>query len=91
MSIPKTPGVYIDRLNMQAAVIEQPDTAIPAFIGYTATNTREDESLLNVPVRIANLEEYIAIFGGAPAERSLSVTLDPDYSYRFAEYSSADT
>lgn len=66
MSAMKTPGVYIvDKETYPNAVIEAA-TAIPAFIGYTEKASEKDQSLLNKPVRISSINEFIAYFGGAP-------------------------
>lgn len=66
MSAMKTPGVYIvDKETYPNAVIEAA-TAIPAFIGYTEKASEKDQFLLNKPVRISSINEFIAYFGGAP-------------------------
>lgn len=72
---PKTPGVYIQEISTLPASIAGVETAIPAFIGYTSSNTTETA---NVPVRITSLLEYIDLFGGAPLQ-SFTLTLDDTY------------
>lgn len=42
-------------------------TAIPAFVGYTEKAMKDDQNVLHIPVRIASMDDYQAIFGGAPA------------------------
>lgn len=71
---PKTPGVYIQEISTLPASIASVETAIPAFIGYTA-----DATLLNTPTRITSLLEYIDKFGGAPPQ-SFALTLDDIYT-----------
>ena len=72
----KTPGVYIEEISKFPPSIAQVETAIPAFIGYTETATRDGEDLTNVPTRILSLLEYQTYFGGAQEEENLVVTID---------------
>lgn len=61
----KTPDVYVvEKSTMPPSVAEVP-TAIPAFIGYTATtkDTR-GEDITQIPRRITSMVEYERIFGG---------------------------
>ena len=71
----KTPGVYVEEISKLPPSVAQVETAIPAFIGYTESNTYNGQSLLNVPVRIKSLVEYEAIFGGA-FEETFSATVE---------------
>ena len=72
----KTPGVYIEEISKFPPSIAQVETAIPAFIGYTETATRDGEDLTNVPTRILSLLEYETYFGTAQPEENLTVTID---------------
>jgi uncharacterized protein len=58
----KTPGVYIEEITKFPPSVAQVETAIPAFIGYTADGPR------NKPTRISSMLEYEAIFGKAKEE-----------------------
>ena len=60
-----TPGVYIEEKNAFPGSVVEVATAIPAFIGYTETASRNGKSLVNVPTRITSFAEYINLFGGA--------------------------
>ncbi len=58
----KTPGVYIEEITKFPPSVAQVETAIPAFIGYTADGPR------NKPTKISSMLEYEAIFGMAKEE-----------------------
>lgn len=59
-----TPGVYIEEVNAFPGSVVEVATAIPAFIGYTATASDKGKSLVNQPKRISSLKEYNEFFGG---------------------------
>lgn len=62
----KTPGVYIvEKDAFPNSVVEVP-TAVPAFIGYTASAGDKETSLANKPRRITSLTDFEQHFGGAP-------------------------
>lgn len=54
------PGVYIEEVSLLPPSVAGVSTAIPAFLGYTATG-----STLR-PTRITSLLEFTEIFGGPP-------------------------
>ena len=56
----KTPGVYVEETSNLAPSVAGVATAIPAFIGYTATTPTIE------PVRISTMLEYETLFGPAP-------------------------
>ena len=61
----KTPGVYVQEIALFPPSVAQVETAIPAFIGFTAfALTPEGKSLVNVPARIKSLLEFESLFGG---------------------------
>jgi len=57
----KTPGVYVEEQTKFPPSVAQVETAIPAFVGYTAKGPRK-------PSRIASLLEYENLFGKANPE-----------------------
>lgn len=61
MSYPNTPGVKINEVSLLPPSIVQVSTAIPVFLGYTASGPTDD------PVRITSLKEYEETFGGGYA------------------------
>ncbi|MEO1655139.1 MAG: hypothetical protein AAFU64_16445, partial [Bacteroidota bacterium] len=58
-----TPGVYIEEKNAFPSSVAAVPTAVPAFIGYTQKTIKNGQSLINKPVRINSLSEYVEIFG----------------------------
>ncbi|HFA49699.1 MAG TPA: phage tail sheath family protein [Bacteroidetes bacterium] len=76
----KTPGVYIEEISVFPPSVAAVETAIPAFIGYTAVDTDKDgNTLVNVPTRITSLLEYESIFGKGFVE-SITVNVDQTFS-----------
>ncbi|HAB17052.1 MAG TPA: phage tail sheath subtilisin-like domain-containing protein [Verrucomicrobiota bacterium] len=77
---PKTPGVYVQEISTLPPSVAAVSTAIPAFIGYTATPDPADATKaawLNAPRRIETLMEYEQLFGGPPdVISSVSVAAD---------------
>ncbi len=66
----KTPGVYIEEIPKFPPSVAPVETAIPAFIGYTA---KADDlvagDLTLKPTRISSLVEYEKFFGGPQRSR----------------------
>ena len=62
----RTPDVYVEEISVFPPSVAEVETAIPAFVGYTAKATRAvDGDLKNVPTRIVSLLEFEGLFGGA--------------------------
>jgi phage tail sheath protein FI len=57
-----TPGVYVEEYAKFPPSVAQVETAIPAFVGYTAEGTK------NKPTRISSMLEYETLFGKANPE-----------------------
>ncbi len=75
----KTPGVKIEEIPKLPPSIAQVETAIPAFIGYTAKATDQRGNLLtNEPKRITSLFDYVRFFGEQDAEKGLKVNITGD-------------
>ena len=76
----KTPGVYIQEISTLPASIAPVATAIPAFVGYTATRIKNGETLpVNTPVRVSSYLEYKEIFGESyPEDYGVTLALDAD-------------
>jgi hypothetical protein len=68
-----TPGVYIEEFDAFPGSILAVETAVPAFIGYTAKALRKGKSIIGKPVKISSLNEYINLFGGEGLEPRFSV------------------
>lgn len=58
----KTPGVYNQEESAFPNSIVAVETAVPAFIGYTAQAVSVGKSLINVPTRINSLAEFVELF-----------------------------
>ncbi|NIF06616.1 phage tail sheath family protein [Chryseobacterium sp. Tr-659] len=58
----KTPGAYVEEQGTFPPSVAQVETAIPAFVGYTA------EGQKNKPTRISSMLEYEELFGKANPE-----------------------
>lgn len=41
-------------------------TALPAFVGYTAKAARGSKSLINKPTKVTSFGQFVELFGGAP-------------------------
>jgi uncharacterized protein len=63
-----TPGVYIQEIATLPPSVAPVATAVPAFLGYTATGP------LLTATRISSLLEYESIFGGARKQTGIAVT-----------------
>lgn len=59
----KTPGVFIEEIPKFPPSIAAVETAIPAFIGYTAKAEKRGESLIGVPTKISSLLEFSTYYG----------------------------
>ena len=70
-----TPGVYVEEIPHLPPSVTAVETAVPAFIGYTAKATlHQPGDLLKKAFRIQSLPEYEQYFGNpAPETESLSV------------------
>lgn len=70
MSNYQTPGVYVEEISKLPASVAQVQTAIPAFIGYTALQPQTQQAYA-----IASIREYEELFGG-PQQETYDVTVD---------------
>lgn len=73
-----TPGVYIEEVSKFPPSVVAVETAIPAFVGYTARTRSQGTDLLNRPVAVDSLLEFEEIFGTAPSVGGFSITVDAD-------------
>lgn len=60
----KTPGVFVEEIPKLPPSVAQVETAIPAFIGYTAKAEKNGEDIKMIPTRISSLIEFETYFGG---------------------------
>ena len=61
----RTPGVFVEPPDPFSPSIVGVETAVPAFIGFTEKAEKNGQPCHLVPVRIASLLDYGAVFGGA--------------------------
>lgn len=80
----KTPGVYIEEIPKLPPSVAQVETAIPAFIGYTAKAEKNGENLLNVPTRITSLKDFETYFGTSYEMVPGDITITLDIANNFA-------
>ena len=73
----RTPDVYIEEISVFPPSVAEVETAIPAFVGYTANTTLISASdLLNVPRRIKSLLEFEAYYGKGPSYTVTAANID---------------
>jgi len=73
----KTPGVYVEEIQLFPPSVVPVATAIPAFIGYTENHKDDNgDSLLLKPTRIKSLLEFREKFGGKFIPSSYAVFID---------------
>lgn len=65
MSTYRTPDVYVEEISVFPPSVAEVETAIPAFIGYTAT-APEKPADAPVPRKIQSLLEFEQIYGRSP-------------------------
>ncbi len=65
----KTPDVYVQEKSTLPPSVAEVATAIPVFVGYTAvTVNSKNQSVVMQPIKIKNMAEYQAVFGGKAVE-----------------------
>lgn len=85
----KTPGVYVEEIPKLPPSVAQVETALPAFIGYTAkAEDLSPDDLLNKPKRIGSLVEFEQYFGGGPAPEVTEVNIDGNNKFVSAKLNS---
>ena len=84
----RTPGVYIDEVPKFPPSIAAVETAIPAFIGYTAKTEFNGNIFLNKAIEVESMVDFEEKFGGAPPIDVSSVILEIDNSVRSATVNS---
>ncbi len=85
----RTPGVYIKEISALPPAVAEVETAIPAFIGYTAVATQASGGdLINAPTRIKSLLEFETLYGTGPSYTVASANIDAQGNFISADISS---
>ncbi|GAB7025113.1 phage tail sheath family protein [Geotalea toluenoxydans] len=85
----RTPDVYVEEISLFPPSVAEVETAVPAFVGYTARATKiTDKDLSMVPTKIKSLPDFEMYFGGAPAVVPKEVNLDEGYNFVSANFES---
>lgn len=83
MTTYRIPGIYMEEISSIPPSVDEVETAIPAFVGYTARAARKDTNdLLMVPTKIGSIREFESLFG-FPYENELVMRVSIDASGRF--------
>ena len=78
MTTYRTPDVYVEEVSVFPPSVAEVETAIPAFIGYTAKAIKKlDNDLILEPTKIYSLKEYETFFG-FQAEDAIAITVVAD-------------
>lgn len=78
MTTYRTPDVYVEEISVFPPSVAEVETAIPAFIGYTAFATKKmTNDLILVPTKIYSLKEFESYFG-FQHEDAIAVTVGSD-------------
>lgn len=89
-SIRRTPGVYLTELDAFPPSVVGVQTAVPAFIGYTAKAVRNGQPIHFKPQLINSTDDFVLYFGGAPnAQFTLAATTGsevPDFTVGGHDY-----
>lgn len=77
------PGIFVEGISIFPPLVEEVETALPAFIGYTAKATKKvTNDLILVPTRINSMKEFESLFG-FPYENRIEVAVATDSSGEF--------
>ncbi|MBS0357136.1 MAG: phage tail sheath subtilisin-like domain-containing protein [Proteobacteria bacterium] len=88
----RTPDVYVEEISVFPPSVAEVETAVPAFVGYTAMAARITAGdLKNVPTRITSLLEFETLFGGAPELDLDHVDLDAGNRFLSATLAATNT
>lgn len=88
----RTPDVYVEEISVFPPSVAEVETAVPAFVGYTAKAARLTAGdLKNMPTRITSLLEFETLFGGAPELDLDHVDLDAGNRFVSATLAATNT
>lgn len=78
-----TPGVYIDEVNAFPNSVVEVETAVPAFIGYTARASYKGKDLVGQAMEINSVSEFLLVYGAltTPTDGTLPAVADDQEQY----------
>ncbi|HEY9698908.1 MAG TPA: phage tail sheath C-terminal domain-containing protein [Trichocoleus sp.] len=86
----KTPDVYVEEISLFPPSVAEVETAIPAFVGYTAKATRlSGNDLRDVPTKVKSLLEFETYFGKSPEINVTKVLLDESNNFVSASFTNS--
>ena len=86
----RTPDVYIEEISVFPPSVAEVETAIPAFIGYTANTTLITAGdLVNAPRRVKSLLEFESYYGKGPTYTVTRANLDEAGNFLTADISNS--
>ena len=86
----RTPDVYIEEISVFPPSVAEVETAIPAFIGYTANTTLITAGdLVNAPRRVKSLLEFESYYGRGPTYTVTRANLDEAGNFLSADISNS--
>ncbi len=86
----RTPDVYIEEISVFPPSVAEVETAIPAFVGYTANTTLIIAGdLVNTPRRIKSLLEFEAYYGKGPNYTVMAANIDEAGNFLSADISNS--
>jgi phage tail sheath protein FI len=83
----KTPDVYVEEISVLPRSVAEVESAVPAFIAYTETDSYQQTSLINKPRPVDSLVEYESIYGKGPVTNVTGLTLDASQNVVSATFS----
>jgi len=76
MAAVDAPGVYVQEISNQPAAIVSVATAVPGFVGYTATFPADRATGETRPVLVTSMADFERLFGQAGPDTATSITFD---------------
>lgn len=78
------PGFNDKEISVFPPLVEEVETAVPGFIGYTAKATlKETNDLILLPTRVNSMKEFESLFG-FPYENQIEISVTKEGSNKFA-------
>ena len=80
----RNPGIYFGDISVLPILVVEVETALPAFVGYTAKATsRVSMDLILVPTKINSMREFENFFG-FPFDNEITITIHKNSDNEFS-------